>query len=47
MERKSVAIVITNEVHERVKIYCKQNGLLMGTFVNRLINEKLDELKKG
>jgi hypothetical protein len=34
---------INEETHEKLKNYCKENGLKVGKFVENLINSKLAE----
>ena len=40
-------VPVTPKLHLEMKVYCAQNGLQMKYFVEDLIKDKLEQLKKG
>jgi hypothetical protein len=43
MKPKIKTIQIEVELHNRLKVYCKQRGLKLGVLVESLIKDKLDD----
>lgn len=43
MKLKIKTIQIELELHNKLKIYCKQRGLKLGVLVESLIKDKLDD----
>ena len=47
MRRENVKqIYVTREVGDRLKKYCEEEGLIMTTYTNRIVDEHLKSLGK-
>jgi hypothetical protein len=42
-QEKMKHLVISEALHEEIKEYCRKNGLILKSFVEKLIKEKLDK----
>lgn len=39
------SLKISNELHKELKIYCVKNSLQLNSYIEKILNEKLNEIK--
>ena len=47
MYMKLKSILLKEEIHDEARLYCVEKGLVLKTFVERLIKKELDLLNKN